>query len=229
MALRPGDFRTTSAFAAPCGFVVWSTPSPSRCRIRCPPSALYTFLVARLGSALSRSQPRPGISPNLTGFIAPVSRRALNLIKSPVSTNFTTRAVSRCYANVITCRTALPSLNRSKPSLISSSFKRCVMRRFTGRRALLVELDEARQVARRHAGADVAALDGALFGDEVGRRHGPRRGGRRQSRGDRRAAAAGDAIRRLERARRAGHLDRVVDAALGRGLHLFDDIRRASR
>src|SRR5258706_12550688 len=42
-ALRPGDFRTTSAFAAPCGFVVWSTPSPWSRDFRRPPSALYTF------------------------------------------------------------------------------------------------------------------------------------------------------------------------------------------
>jgi len=44
MASRPGDFRTTTAFAAPRGFVAWSTPSPSSRDLRRPPSALYTFL-----------------------------------------------------------------------------------------------------------------------------------------------------------------------------------------
>ena len=36
-----------------------------------------------------------------------------------------------------------------------------------GQAALLVELDVARDVARGHAGADVAALEGALLGDEA--------------------------------------------------------------
>src|SRR5271154_3220730 len=93
-----------------------------------------------------------------------------------------------------------------------------------GKEALLVELDEARQVARWHAGAGVAALDGALLRDEVRRGHGPRRRGWRQSRGDRRAAAARDAIRGLEGSRRSRHLDRVVDAAFRRGLYLVDYI-----
>src|SRR5690242_13364433 len=42
-ALRPADFRPTSAFAAPRGFVGWSTPSPWPRGFRRPPSALYTF------------------------------------------------------------------------------------------------------------------------------------------------------------------------------------------
>src|ERR1700674_4378034 len=53
-----------------------------------------------------------------------------------------------------------------------------------------IQIDVARQVARRDAGADVAALDRALLRDEVRRRHGPRRTGRRHPGRDRGSSAA---------------------------------------
>src|SRR6185369_6102867 len=94
-AFRPGDFLPTSAFAAPRGFVVWSTPSPWPCGFRCPPSALYTFPCG-LGSAFARTS-RPGRSPSLTGFTSSISRRGLNFHKSPAST-ISPPGQAPCYA-----------------------------------------------------------------------------------------------------------------------------------
>jgi len=71
--------------------VVWSTPSPWPCGLRCPPSALYTF--PREGAWLGvGSGAGPGLSPTLTGVISGVSPGALKFLKSLVSTNSTTRA-----------------------------------------------------------------------------------------------------------------------------------------
>ncbi len=65
----PGSRRT---------FVVWSTPSPSPCGLRCPPSALYTFPRDRAGLARRRlGRARPGRSPSLTGATWAVSRAGL--------------------------------------------------------------------------------------------------------------------------------------------------------
>src|ERR1700682_222224 len=88
-----------------------------------------------------------------------------------------------------------------------------------------IEIDVARQGARRDAGADVAALDRALLRDEVRRRHGPRRTGRRQPGRDRGSSAARDAIGGLESSGRARHFDGIVHAALGGLLHLLDQVR----
>ena len=51
------------------------------------------------------------------------------------------------YPNVTTCRTPIPSRRRSKPSLMSSSFSRCVSSASTGELAGLEEGDETRNVA----------------------------------------------------------------------------------
>src|SRR5258706_8973210 len=83
MALRPGDFHPTSAFAAPRGFVVWSTPSPWSRDFRCPPSALYTFPLARAWLGVG-SDNGPGRSPSLTGFTSRISSRGLNTSLSPL-------------------------------------------------------------------------------------------------------------------------------------------------
>lgn len=97
--LAARDFLPTSTFAAsaPALFVGWSTPSPSPCGLRCPPSALYTFpwtLRSGLGSALARALARPGRSPTLTGSPQEFPPEGSNCFKSLVSTSFTTRAGS---------------------------------------------------------------------------------------------------------------------------------------
>jgi hypothetical protein len=70
-------------------FGVWSAPSPWRAadaaRVRCPPSALYTFCLDR-GSLARRCLAvyAAGGSPTLTGSIPHVSARALKLLSSPL-------------------------------------------------------------------------------------------------------------------------------------------------
>ena len=63
--------------------------------LRCPPSALYTFLVYQ--PSLARRWlgciKHPGLSPNLTGSTSGVSSGRLKLFKSLVSTYSTTRAL----------------------------------------------------------------------------------------------------------------------------------------
>jgi len=70
-------------------FGVWSAPSPwwaaDAARVRCPPSALYTFRLNR-GSLARRclAVDAAGGSPTLTGSIPHVSARALKLLSSPL-------------------------------------------------------------------------------------------------------------------------------------------------
>jgi hypothetical protein len=95
--------------------------------------------------------------------------------------------------------------------------------------ALTIERDVARDVAGGHAGADIAALDGALLGDQPHRRKLETLRGMRQARGDRRAAAPRDRVGELERLRRSRHLEGVVDAAerhVASRLHRIDAARR---
>ena len=89
----------------------------------------------------------------------------------------------------------VPSCRRSKPSLISSSPMRSLAQQASDRQPPpAIELDKAREIANRHAGGDVAALDRTLLGHEAHRRERQHRGGRRQARGDRGAAAACDLV-----------------------------------
>ena len=47
-ALRPYGFSYHFGFRRhPRMFVVWTIPSPWRCRVRCCPSSLYTFLISQ--------------------------------------------------------------------------------------------------------------------------------------------------------------------------------------
>ena len=86
-------------------------------------------------------------------------------------------------------RTASPAARRSKPSLRSSSGERCGQQPATRQPALAVQLDEARDVARGHAGAEVGALQRALLGDQGDGRDVEQLARVREADGDRRAAA----------------------------------------
>jgi hypothetical protein len=87
--LAAGDFLTTSAFAAGLRRSWSGLYLHHSSRRRCPPSSLYTFPCG-LGSVLAVKP-----SPNLTGSTPSVSRRALKLIKSPMSTSFIMAASRR--------------------------------------------------------------------------------------------------------------------------------------
>src|SRR4051794_17373112 len=76
-----------------------------------------------------------------------------------------------------------------------------------GKPPLLVQVDIPGNVARRHAGADIAALERSFFRDEAHR--GQRQYGRRlrQTGGHSAAAAARDAVREFQGTNRARELE----------------------
>ena len=80
----------------------------------------------------------------------------------------------------------------------------------------------------RHAGADVASLEGALLGHEIDLGHGEAMGRGREARSHCRAAPSGDAIGKLHGLDRAGHLERILDAAAGCLADDLDHVGRAS-
>src|SRR5437868_3210662 len=82
--------------------------------------------------------------------------------------------------------------------------------------AAAIQLDVARQVARRYAGADVAALHSTLLGDEADLRQRKAMIGRRQARRHRGPSAASNLVCKVHRADRTGHLKSEFDAAVGR-------------
>ena len=92
---------------------------------------------------------------------------------------------------------------------------------------LLVKRDVTRHVARRHAGADVAALERALLGHQAHRGQRPGRGRWRQAGGDGGAATARDAVGEVERADRAGEFEGELDAARAQVADLLQRIRLA--
>ena len=94
-----------------------------------------------------------------------------------------------------------------------------------GKPALSIQREVARDVARRHAGADVAALERALLAHQVDRREREGGIGRRQAGGHRGAAPAGGLIGEFERPDRAGEFEREFDPAAGGALDLLGAIR----
>ncbi|MNF96417.1 hypothetical protein D3C84_792080 [compost metagenome] len=104
--LSAGDFLPTSAFAAALRIAgrSWagarlhhSLAAVGARRLLSTPSQAGLGL----GSALARIPKHPGLSPNLTGFTSDVSLRRLKLFKSPVSTDFTTRASVQRTKNLL--------------------------------------------------------------------------------------------------------------------------------
>ena len=82
----------------------------------------------------------------------------------------------------------------------------------------------AGHVARRHAAADIASLDGPLLGDDVDVLDPEIVFGGREPRRHRGAAAPGDAVGDVHGLDGAGHLEGEIDAAAGGLAYLLDTI-----
>ena len=113
------------------------------------------------------------------------------------------------------------SCRRSKPSLSLIEADALAHHAVDRQLALLVERDEARDVAHRHAASHVAALDGLLLADQPALLEREVGGDRRQARRHRGAAPARHQIGRLHGLDGAGEVEGVVDAAVGEVAHLL--------
>ena len=131
------------------------------------------------------------------------------------------------HSNTTTCLTPTPSRSRSKPSLMSSSFRRWVSNWSTGRRPALKRAMIARHVALGDRRADVGAFQRPLLGDQRERREAHALVGMGQACGHGRSAARGRRIGELQRRNRPGHVEGDVDPAAGDALDFDGGVVRA--